>query len=172
MHALANRCHEALRAPSFRTSVWQAALDAWEFLADSTPARQRQRWGDVEFDCDYRVNTTSAGQSFRTRLRAALASAPYQPTEPTLFHQILRALEIDHAQFTFVDVGSGKGRALLMAADYAFRRVIGVELLLELHAIAANNIRLYRGPRQRCFAIESRCGDAREFVFPTEPLVV
>src|SRR5205814_3163086 len=40
------------------------------------------------------------------------------------------------------------------------------------HAIAAENIRRYRGPRQRCFTIESGCGDACDFVFPRTPLVV
>ena len=92
-------------------AVWQFALNLWEFLVDSTPARQRQHWGDIDFDCDHRVNTTSAGQGFRTRLRAAVAGAPYQPSEPELFHQMLGTINIDHQQFTFVDIGSGKGRA-------------------------------------------------------------
>ena len=34
--------------------------------------------------------------------------------------------------FTFIDLGSGKGRTLLMASDYPFRRIIGLELLEEL----------------------------------------
>src|SRR5437762_13254656 len=93
-------------------AVWRFALNMWEFLVDATPSRQRQHWGDIDFDCDYRVNTTSAGQGFLTRLRAALAGAPYQPSEPELFHQMLGTINIDHQQFTFVDIGSGKGRAL------------------------------------------------------------
>jgi len=60
---------------------------------------------------------------------------------------------------------------LLMAADYPFRRIIGIELLPELHRIAQENIRKYKNDSQRCFAIESICRDALEFVFPPEPMV-
>jgi hypothetical protein len=61
---------------------------------------------------------------------------------------------------------------LLMAADYPFRRIIGVELLPELHRIAQENIRNYKSDSQRCFVIESICGDARDFVFPPEAMVI
>ena len=33
----------------------------WEFLRDSTPSRLRSRYGDADYDWDYRVNTTSGG---------------------------------------------------------------------------------------------------------------
>src|SRR6184192_3703762 len=170
--ALADRWREALRIPNFRDSFLQAARDAWEFLLDSTPARQRQRWGDIEFDCDNRVNTTSAGQSFLTRFRAALAGGPYQPSEPALFHEMLGALSIDPTQFTFIDIGSGKGRALLMAADYPFRRIIGIELLPELHHVALDNLRQYQSHTQECVDLQAICGDARTFPFPAEPTVL
>jgi hypothetical protein len=52
------------------------------------------------------------------------------------------------------------------------RRVIGVELLAALHRIAQENIRKYKRDSQRCFAIESICGDACDFVFPPEPMVL
>lgn len=74
--------------------------------------------------------------------------------------------------FTFIDLGSGKGRTLLMAASYPFRRIIGMELLGELNAVAARNIAGYRGDAQQCFAIESHTGDARYFPFPAEPTVL
>ncbi len=59
-----------------------------------------------------------------------------------------------------------------MAADFPFRRILGIELLPELHRIAQENIRNYRSDSQQCFQIESVCGDAREFVFPSEPTVL
>jgi hypothetical protein len=74
--------------------------------------------------------------------------------------------------FIFIDVGSGKGRALLMASDYPFRRILGVELFPDLHRVAVENIRVYKSQLQRCFAIEAQQGDARKFVFPPEPLVL
>ena len=85
---------------------------------------------------------------------------------------MLDALAVDYSRFTFLDLGSGKGRALLMASDYPFRRILGVELVPELHRIARENIGKYRSPRQLCRAIESCCGDASQFVFPGEPLII
>jgi hypothetical protein len=77
-----------------------------------------------------------------------------------------------YSDFTFIDIGSGKGRTLLMASDYPFRRILGVELLPALHHIAQENIRKYTSPSQQCFAIESICGDARHFEFPPDPTVL
>src|SRR2546430_11114071 len=61
----------------------------WEFGRDSMPDRRRQRYGDVEFDWDYRVNTTSAAVGWRDRLMGVFHSE-YQPTEPAAFHAMLR----------------------------------------------------------------------------------
>lgn len=100
----------------------------WEFLRESAPAQRRRRYGDSEYDWDYNVNTTSATLNWRDRLLGRFHS-PYQPTEPALFKEMLESLNIDFQEFTFIDIGSGKGRALLMAADYPFRHILGVELL-------------------------------------------
>lgn len=143
-----------------------------EFLRDSTPARLRARYGDIDYDCDYRVDTTWANVGWRLRLHGVLAGGGYQPCEPALFHETLEKLGVDFTGFTFVDIGSGKGRALLMASDYPFARILGVELLPELHAIAERNIAVYRSDRQQCRRIESLCQDARSFRFPAGPLVV
>ena len=143
----------------------------WEFLLDSLPARRRQRYGDVDYDWDHRVDTTSATVNWRDRLLGLLHS-PYQPTDPALFHEMLANLDIDLRDFVFIDIGSGKGRTLLMASDYPFRLIIGVELLPELHRVAEENSGKYKSDSQQCFAIETICGDAREFVFPLEPTVL
>ena len=146
----------------------------WQFLRDSTPARLRQRYGDAEYDWDYRVNTTSAAVGWRNRLLGVFHS-PYQPTEPALFHEMLDGVleqGMDFRDFTFLDLGSGKGRTLLMASDYPFRRIVGVELLPALHEIAVQNILQFKNESQRCFAIETSCGDASAYTFPCEPLLV
>jgi SAM-dependent methyltransferase len=146
-----------------------------EFVRDSTPSRLRQRYGDADYDWEHRVNTTSAAVGWRDRLLAVFHS-PYQPTEPALFHEMMDALRqqpnFHFADFTFLDLGSGKGRTLLMAADYPFRRIVGVELLPSLHAIATQNLAEYKNESQQCFAIESLCADATEFLFPAEPTLL
>jgi SAM-dependent methyltransferase len=162
---------ENVSREGWSSTVRKLVAAIFEFATDSTPERRRQRYGDVDYDWDYRVDTTSATVGWRDRLLGALYS-PYQPTEPGLFHEMFRQLAIDFCEFTFIDLGSGKGRVLLMAADYPFRRIVGIELLQHLHQVAEENIRKYKSAAQKCFAIESVCGDAREFIFPPEPTVL
>ncbi len=45
----------------------------------------------------------------------------------------------------FLDVGAGKGRAMLLASQFPFLRVEGVELNAHLASIAAANIRIWGG---------------------------
>jgi len=143
-----------------------------DMLIDLTPQRRRSRFGDIDYDFDHGVDTTWATVSLRTRLREWLSGGQYQPSEPQLFHDILRAVPAKLDGFTFIDLGSGKGRTLLMASDFPFRRIVGVEILVELDAIAQQNIARYGSKQQQCHAIESRPGDAREFAFPAEPTVL
>jgi hypothetical protein len=156
-------------------ATWQLLKILFEFVRDSTPERRRQRYGDAEYDWEYRVNTTSAGVVWRDRLLAFFHS-PYQPTESVLFHEMIGAVSaragFDFREFIFLDLGSGKGRTLLMASDYPFRRIVGVELFPVLNDTARNNICRYQSESQRCFAMESICGDAGEFAFPVEPTVL
>ena len=162
---------ENVARQGWSSTVRKLVAAIFEFVRDSLPERRRQRYGDVDYDWDYRVDTTSATVSWRDRLFGAFNSS-YQPTEPGLFHEMLRQLAIDFCEFTFIDLGSGKGRVLLMAADYPFRRIVGVERLPRLHRVAEENINNYKSDAQKCFAIESVCGDACEFMFPAEPTVL
>lgn len=153
----------------------ELAVALWEFLRDSTPSRLRSRFGDADYDWDYRVNTTSGAVGWRERLLGAFTSA-YQPTDPPAFHEMLETLEqttgLNFADFTFIDLGSGKGRTLLMASDYPFRRIVGVELLPALHHLAEQNLAQYKSDSQKCFALESICTDAAQFSFPAGPLLI
>jgi len=152
-------------------ALWLSSRTLWQFALDSLPSRRRQRYGDIDYDWDHRVDTTGATVGWRDRL-LGLLNSPYQPTEPALFREMLDLLDADLSQFTFVDIGSGKGRTLLMASDYPFRRIIGVELLPTLHRVAQENIAKYKSDSQKCFAIEAKCQDAGEFIFPAGPLVI
>ena len=145
---------------------------AFEIARDYLPSRRRQRYGDIDFDWDRRVDTTWSNIPLRTRIRELLAGRAYQPSDPVIFDEIMSRLSIDCRQFTFLDLGSGKGRALLLASDYPFRRIVGVELLPELHAIAQKNVCQYRNERQQCRDFELHCCDARQYALPREPLVI
>jgi tRNA G46 methylase TrmB len=162
---------EQAREKGARRATRRLVRNLWSFVRESTPERRRQRYGDMEYDWENRVNTTSGTVSWRARL-LGLFHSPYQPTEPAPFREMIASLPIEFDQFTFVDLGSGKGRTLLMASEYPFRKIVGVELIAELHRAAQQNIREYRSLAQRCVRIESVNADASAFELPEEPLVL
>jgi SAM-dependent methyltransferase len=96
----------------------------------------------------------------------------YHPSHPKFLFEVLGGLKIDYSQYTFADLGSGKGRVLLVASEFSFREVVGVEFAQELHEVATENIRSYRSGSQQCKRVKSIHGDATAFEFPETPLVL
>jgi SAM-dependent methyltransferase len=74
-------------------------------------------------------------------------------------------------EFTFVDLGAGMGRAILLASEYPFRVVVGVELNPTLARIARKNAALWRAAERARSPMRLFCGDAVEFKFPPGPCV-
>jgi SAM-dependent methyltransferase len=81
---------------------------------------------------------------------------------------VLRTSKVDPSGTTFIDLGSGKGRAILLAAELPFARIVGVEYSPELHAIAGRNCAAVDGADR----IRLICLDATAYEFPPGPLVV
>jgi SAM-dependent methyltransferase len=97
----------------------------------------------------------------------------YGGTYPRSFRRYIRSLGIDYARYSFVDLGSGKGKALLLAAEYPFRRIIGVELFEPWAEAARRNLAsAKRFNTATDGEIELVVGDAAAFDYPSEPLVV
>lgn len=156
---------------SLPQTAWLFGRAIWEFARDSTPSRERQRFGDADFDWDFRVDTTSARVGWRELLLGEFHSL-YQPTEPGPFQEMMSRLNINFRDFTFIDIGSGKGRVLLMASNYPFKRIIGLELLPALHAIAQQNLAKYKSATQQCFQIEPVCCNVCDFELPLGPMLL
>ncbi|MEU0571012.1 hypothetical protein ABZ297_37245 [Nonomuraea sp. NPDC005983] len=74
------------------------------------------------------------------------------------------------SQDVFIDFGSGMGRAIVQAASYPFRRVIGVELSEQLTEIARQNVVAMR-VRRRCGEIELVASDVLEYDIPDDVTV-
>jgi hypothetical protein len=156
--------------------LWRTARETltalrWALLG-LAPSRRTARYGDLDYDLEQSVDTTQASVGFRTQLKASLAGNPYFASEPWLFEQMMQALPIRFQDFTFIDLGSGKGRVLLMAAAYGFKQIIGVEFLPELHRAAEANVSKFVAERKPPMQIQSLCRDALDFQFPAKPLVV
>lgn len=97
--------------------------------------------------------------------------ARYEPCSVRHFHFAMRKVPPPLQAWSFVDVGSGKGRAVLLALGYPFRRVVGVELDPRLHDVAARNVVRYRGPRA-CPSAELVCADATRTPLPPGDVVL
>jgi SAM-dependent methyltransferase len=96
----------------------------------------------------------------------------YQATSSVVLGVALSALKIDYSQYVFIDFGSGRGRALFMAAAMPFKRVVGVELSRSLHESCQRNIAQCSKRRLKCQDVASICDDAVHFELPPNPLVI
>ena len=78
----------------------------------------------------------------------------------------------DWSRFTFVDLGCGKGRALLLASRSPFRQVLGIELDGDLAAIAQANLHAFHAPWQQCHALAVLHADATAIDLPPTPILL
>lgn len=119
------------------------------------------------FDQAHQVETSGLvpGEAIHSGLLSDLYITAYYGISPSSLEQALRSLPEPVDAYTFVDLGCGKGRALLVAAAQPFRRLVGVEISPELARTAQANTA--RDPR-----ITVQQGDAATFAFPDEPLVI
>ncbi|QJU58804.1 class I SAM-dependent methyltransferase [Sphingomonas sp. AP4-R1] len=92
------------------------------------------------------------------------------PTED--FEAAVALLDIPVEGATFIDLGSGKGRAVLMAADHPFQRVIGVEFAKELHDVAVANFAKRAALHGADDRVALHLDDATRFPLPPGPLVL
>jgi hypothetical protein len=139
----------------------------------SNPARQVNPVHP--FDAEFGTDTgglIAAEDLLDGQRRKNIHNTGFYATAPSYFQQAFARLEIDFERFTFVDLGAGKGRILLLASNYAFQRVLGVEFIPDLHATANRNISLYQPAARRCQDVECILSDVRDFVFPNVPLVI
>lgn len=96
----------------------------------------------------------------------------YEASKSTLLPRIIDSLDINPENYTFIDLGSGKGRVLLLASHFPFHRVIGVEFDRRLHHIAEDNARRYRPSGRRVERIETVCADAGDYTLPAGNLLL
>jgi hypothetical protein len=79
---------------------------------------------------------------------------------------IIRRLKVDRQRFTFIDLESGKGRALLIPAQYPLKSVIGVEFSQTLHDVLCQIIRRFTNAGATRTSMNSINRDAESSIFP------
>src|SRR6478609_899480 len=135
-------------------------------------AARRRRDDGINFDAThaYQTNEVVTIEDL-TIVGEPAGSRHYEPTPSYDIETALQLLDIPAANATFVDIGCGMGRPLLVAAEMPFKRIIGVEFARELLEIAERNLArraALRGPDDRIELISS---DATLMPIPDGPLV-
>ena len=131
------------------------------------------------FDQTHGVRTSGliAGRHLKTGQSNDRHATAYYGVAPSVFHRLIQrwrrtgtVAPID--DFSFVDLGAGMGRAVLLAAEMPFRRVIGVEFHPTLAQIARRNLRLWRSAGRTQAPTRIYCRDAVEFPIPDGPTLL
>jgi SAM-dependent methyltransferase len=131
------------------------------------------------FDLEFGVRTSGliAGRHLNAGHRHDRHVTAYYAIAPSVFKGILvrwrqckPIAPID--AYTFIDLGAGMGRALLLAATYPFRAVVGVELHPTLARIARKNLALWRAAGRTHGPTRVHCRDAADFPLPSGPCLV
>jgi SAM-dependent methyltransferase len=146
-----------MTAPGVRAQSWRART--------AMSVRKRGLWstamlipgalgaivrGTPEVDFDRRYGVDTAGVIVPQDLQGDPRyhqSNWYGATSEKLFRQMLAHVKEDFRDFVFVDYGCGKGKPLLLAAQFPFRKIIGIDIWPELLGIARRNVENYSGPR-------------------------
>jgi SAM-dependent methyltransferase len=89
----------------------------------------------------------------------------YVGTEPSVLRTCLALFSIN-PEWAFMDLGCGKGRALAVATEYPFGRIVGIELSPLLYEIAQSNREALAALRPSRL-VEIILGDATQFDLPS-----
>ncbi|MGD0292718.1 MAG: class I SAM-dependent methyltransferase [Terracidiphilus sp.] len=128
------------------------------------------------FDEEFGVRTSGlvAGRHLKSGHLHDRHATAYYGVAPSVFHALMRRWQRSRPgwaleEVSFIDVGAGMGRAVLLAAELPFRQVVGVELNPTLVRIARRNLAIWRASGRAQSPMRLVCGDAVEFQLPAGP---
>jgi SAM-dependent methyltransferase len=163
-----------------RWSVEQRGV--WGTLRAAMGRVGRQGGAEVvnhPFDEEFGVETSGfigggvlAGEGRHGRFATAYHGIP--PSRLRRALEMWRATDgtLDIGNVAFVDIGCGKGRAVMLATEMGFREVLGVELSGELVAVAERNLERWRELGLAKCSVRVVQGDAIAVDLPRGPLLV
>ena len=148
------------------------ATAMWAFRATFYYAPRR--WWFGRFDRKYGVDTTLPLElNEYSRKDLVQHAISYSCTPVNVFNRLMKGQGLDFSTYTYIDLGSGKGRTLLLASFFPFKRIIGIEFEPTLHAVCERNIaslcqkKSKQGPPMR-----SVCADAGTYDLPEGNLLL
>ena len=131
------------------------------------------------FDVEFGVRTSGlvAGRHLKSGHRHDRHVTAYYGVAPSVFHALMGKWRrsgpaAGMQETTFVDLGAGMGRAVLLASELRFKAAVGVELHPALARIARKNVSMWRTAGRERSPVRIVEGDAVEFELPEGPLLV
>lgn len=131
------------------------------------------------FDQRYGTDTSGliGGADLATGHAHDLHNTAYYGMSPSRFQgamELWRSIppEKPVESYTFLDLGCGKGRVVLMASELPFREVIGVEIHPELARVAEGNLRRWAEAGKSVATAKIVTGDATEVALPEAPCLL
>ncbi len=146
-------------------------LNAAMYLMSTVSPRDR-------FDAKYGTETNGVVEPDDAGIdedRVRKSAVRYVPTREVVLKYVLNYLASKGLErFSFVDLGCGKGRAILIASEYPFMEILGVDASPKHCKVAQSNIERFLkvSERVKCRNIQVRCEDASKINFPNTWLVV
>jgi SAM-dependent methyltransferase len=130
------------------------------------------------FDAEFGVTTSGliAGRHLKTGHRHDRHATAYYGVAPSVFRSLVKRWlrsrpAAPMGETTFVDLGAGMGRAVLLASALGFKAVLGVELHPALLRIARKNAAIWRAEGRELAPVRMIESDAVDFTLPQGPLV-
>ena len=131
------------------------------------------------FDIENGVRTSGlvAGRDLRPGHRHQRYATAYFGVAPSVFQSLVERWRRSRPvapleEYTFIDLGAGMGRAMLLASQMPFSRVLGVEFHPTLAQIGRRNMALWRAADRAVAPMRMHCCDAVEFPLPQGPCLV
>ncbi|MDE3103663.1 MAG: hypothetical protein KGK08_00675 [Acidobacteriota bacterium] len=131
------------------------------------------------FDDRYGTETSGVigGVTLASAHPNSLHATAYHGVPPSRLHVILESWRatppaLPLTQYTFLDLGCGKGRAIMLASQLPFRECIGVELNADLAAVAAANLKTFQRTGAPLSPSRIVHGDAATFALPMGPCLL
>ena len=118
-----------------------------------------QLYEEKQFDIKYDIETRHHISSLDLKIESKNKEYAfrYEPIGNKDFYASMKYLNIRHEEYVFIDVGAGKGRALLLASNFPFKEFIGIEFSEEIYNIAKTNINKFKSVSKKNWDCKINC---------------
>ena len=131
------------------------------------------------FDIEFGVRTSGlvAGRHLHAGHRTDRHATAYYGVAPSVFNSMLERWRrckpvVPLDAYTFIDLGAGMGRAMLLASEHPFHAVLGVEFHPTLARIARRNMAQWRAEGRSLAPMRMYCRDAVAHPVPAGHCVI